>query len=211
MTILDISIPLDPSTPVWQGDSRILFESDYSIQDGDVFNVTTITMGVHGGTHIDAPYHMVESSISVDQISLEVLVGKAQVVEIPANVKVITSEILNCLVLDPDCPRILFKTRNSNYWVDDPLQFNPDFVALDSSAADFLVRRGVILAGIDYFSISPFNDLIKPHLILLEAGVVILENINLSRVTPGNYRLVCLPLKLKGVDGAPARAILEQE
>ena len=209
MKILDISIPLDPSTPVWQGDSGIHFERNYSIQEGDAFNVSSITMGIHSGTHIDAPFHMVNSAITVDQIPLDVLVGKAQVIEIPRQVKVITSEVLDYVTMDSDCPRILFKTSNSNYWVNDPFRFNSEFVALDSSAAHYLVHKGVKLAGIDYFSISPFNDLIEPRLILLDAGVVILENINLSQVEPGSYRLVCLPLKLMGADGAPVRAILE--
>jgi len=211
MKIMDISIPLNPDTPVWQGDNGVLFTNDYSIREGSVFNVSSIHMGIHSGTHIDAPYHMIDSAITVDQIPLEALVGRAQVVEIPDHVNVITSEVLDSVAIDSDCPRILFKTSNSKYWVNDPLQFNPEFVALDSSAAQYLVRKGVILAGIDYFSISPFDDLIKPHFILLEAGVVILETINLSEVLPGYYSLICLPLKLTGVDGAPVRAILESE
>jgi arylformamidase len=210
MTIMDISIPLDPSSPVWQGDSRVQFERISRIQEGSVFNVTSIKMGIHNGTHIDAPKHIIDSAITVDRIPLDVLVGRVQVVEIPENVNVITAEVLDAVTIDPDCPRILFKTTNSTYWVNDPLQFHPDFVALDSSAAHYLVCNGVRLAGIDYFSISPLNDLVNPHLILLEAGVVILENVNLSGVSPGYYRLVCLPLKLVGIDGAPVRAILEQ-
>jgi len=209
MAFFDISIPLDPSTPVWQGDSSILFERDYSIPEGDVFNVSTVRMGVHCGTHIDAPFHMVQTGMTADQIPLDVLIGKVQVVEIPDDVRLITSDVLKAAVIDPQIPRILFKTHNSQLRLKDPLRFFTEFVALDSSAAEYLVSNGVRLAGIDYFSISPFDDLIDPHMILLKAGVTILENINLTHVPPGSYRLVCLPLKLVGTDGAPARAILE--
>ncbi len=103
---------------------------------------------------------------------------------------------------------MLLKTRNSEYWTKDPIRFNHDYVAIDSSAAEFLVAEGVCFVGIDYFSISPFKDLLAPHQILLKAGVVIMENAYLVNVEPGEYSLFCLPLKLIGTDGAPVRAVL---
>ena len=127
---------------------------------------------------------------------------------VPPEIESITQEFLQGCGLAAEARRVLFKTRNSKFWNDQPLRFREDFIGIDSGAAHWLVEKGIVLAGIDWFSISFMRDLKTPHEILLEAGIVILENLNLRRVPAGSYELICLPLKLAGTDGAPVRAIL---
>jgi arylformamidase len=157
---------------------------------------------------VDAPSHFIENGATVDQLPLDILIGRATVVEL-LNVDIITSEILETLALPVETKRLLFKTKNSGLWADPAHQFNPDFVALSAGAAECLVHKGVRLVGIDYLSVQLYKDA-EPltHQILLGAGVIILEGLNLHKVRQGSYQLVCLPLKLAGSEGAPARAIL---
>ncbi len=208
MQILDITIPLDEKTPLWEGDKGVSLKRVSWLSRGADFNVTRMEMGVHSGTHIDAPFHLFDHAVSVDAIPLEILVGDAQVVNIPASVGEISPDDLRKSGLESGVKRLLLKTRNSNFWKDDPYSFRRDFVAINARTASFLVDEGIELIGIDYFSISPMADLKTPHEILLEAGVVILENVNLLGINAGFYQLVCLPMKLVGTDGAPVRAIL---
>jgi len=128
--------------------------------------------------------------------------------QIDDSIKLITKEVLMKTGFTKNTKRLLLKTRNSENWVKNPHRFNREFAAIDSGAAAFLVEEGVSFVGIDYFSISPFDDLKTPHQILLKAGIVILENAYLVNVEPGLYNLFCLPLNLVGTDGAPVRAVL---
>jgi arylformamidase len=121
---------------------------------------------------------------------------------------VINSEALLASGFNSGVERLILKTQNTEYWIRDPYGFHGDYIGIDTEGAEFLVSQGVKLVGVDYFSASPMNDLVRPHEILLEAGVVILENAYLVDVLAGEYQLVCLPLKLQGTDGAPVRAIL---
>lgn len=208
MKIFDITIPLSNQTPVWEGDKEVSITRESLISEGEDFNVSHLSLGAHAGTHIDAPFHAFTDGDTVDRIPLEKLVGSVQVIEIEKNIDLITADVLTRCQLEKGLKRILFKTRNSQYWKEEPYRFSEDYVGLDSSAASFLVALGIQFAGIDWFSISTMQDMIKPHEILLGAGVVILENVNLLNVEPGFYDLYCLPLKLVGTDGAPVRVIL---
>ncbi len=206
--LYDITIAITNETPVWTGDKRVKIERDRSIAQGADYNVSLLEMGVHTGTHMDAPYHVDDIGKTVDQIPLEQLIGRAQVVVVPPECGTIDVEFLAGCELGAEVRRVLFKTRNSKFWNEQPPRFREDFVGVDSSGAQWLVERGMRVAGIDWFSISPMSDLKRPHEILLKSGAVILENLDLRRVPAGSYELICLPLKLAGTDGAPVRAIL---
>ena len=211
MKIIDITLPMSNQTPVWEGDKEIIIRQVTSLSNGSDFNVSRVEFGVHAGTHIDAPFHLFNHGYTVDRIPLDILIGSVMVLRIDDSVEVITREVLLAAGFRKGIKRLLLKTRNTEYWIKEPYRFNRDFVAIDSSAAEFLVEEGASFVGIDYFSISPFNDLKASHAILLQAGIVILENAYLVNVEPGTYGLICLPLSLVGTDGAPVRAVLTTE
>jgi arylformamidase len=129
------------------------------------------------------------------------------VVEVPEEKSRIDAAFLDSLSL-VNVTRLLFKTSNSKFWNDSSHSFHPDYVAVEPGAAQWLVEHGCKLVGIDYLSIAPFNDSVTPHEILLSNNVVILETLDLRDAQPGEYQLICLPLKLESREAAPARAIL---
>jgi arylformamidase len=208
--IFDITLPLYSGMPVWPGEPELVIKQFQSLADGDIANVTRVEMMVHTGTHLDAPCHFVDGRSSVDELPLEVLVGPVRVIELPDECDLITETVLKSIDFE-GMDRIIFKTRNSQYWENKNASFQTDYVALDPGAARILVERGVRLVGIDYLSISTFSNTTLPHQILLGADMVILEGVDLSKVLPGDYQLFCLPIKFKGADGAPARVILIEE
>ena len=209
MRTYDISLSISPDLVVWPDDPSIEITRKSKIEDGADMNATHVQMSAHSGTHIDAPFHFLESGETVENISLDMMIGRAYVLHVPG-VKIITREILEKSPIPPRTKRILFKTDNSELWsTGNSSKFKDDYVSLDVEAAKYMIKRGVKLVGIDYLSIAPFNDPIPTHKTLLESGVVILEGINLSEVSQGRYTLYCLPLKISGSDGAPARAILQ--
>ena len=165
-------------------------------------------MSVHTGTHIDAPYHFLEDGKSVEDIPIALLTGRAYVLHLPDEVDLITRELIEQSTIPPRTKRVLFRTRNSETWKSNRETFDKRYVALTPDAAEYMIKRGVKLVGVDYLSIAPFEDPIPTHDTLLRAGVVIVEGLNLSEVSQGRYTLYCLPLKISGSDGAPARAIL---
>ena len=205
MAIFDISIGIDENLPLWPGDPELRLHWAANIEQGDLVNLTELSMGIHTGTHIDAPLHFLPNGKPIDSLSLNVFVGEAQVVAIPQNVNLITVDILQD-VCEINTARILFKTKNSQLW--ETSKFQQDYVALEASAAQWLVDQGVQLVGIDYLSIAPFKDPAPTHETLLNNEVVIVESLDLRLVKPGIYTLICLPLKLVGREAAPARAIL---
>ena len=208
MRIYDISLPVSPDMPVWPGDPNVKLERVAKIEAGDGYNLTRLDLSVHNGTHVDAPYHFLGGeTATVDQLSLKILSGRVYVLHLP-DCDLITAEKLENAEIPPRTRRLLFKTRNSNYWTQKQNGFHTDFVALNSDAAQWLVNHGVKLVGIDYLSIAPFNDGYPTHEILLKAGVVIVEGLDLSMIAQWRYTIHCLPLKLAGSDGAPARVIL---
>ena len=208
MRIYDVSLTVSPEMPVWPGDPKIKFERVAKIEAGDGYNLTRLDLSVHNGTHVDAPYHFLGGeTATVDQLPLKILSGRVYVLHLP-DCDLITAEILENAEIPPRTRRLLFKTRNSNYWSQKSDGFHTDFVALNPDAAQWLVNRGVKLVCIDYLSIAPFNDGSPTHEILLKAGVVIVEGLDLSLISQGRYTIHCLPLKLAGSDGAPARVIL---
>jgi len=209
MKTYDITLTINPSMPVWPGDPSVQLERVSKIEEGANANVSHVALGAHTGTHVDAPYHFLGTSpITVDKLPLNILTGRIFVLHLPDHVDLITASLLEKVEIPQHSRRLLFRTRNSHLWENPNHKFQTDFVALDPSAAQFLVDRGIRLVGIDYLSIAPFKKSRPTHEILLNAGIVILEGVNLSEVPGGRYTLYCLPLKLGGADGAPARAIL---
>jgi arylformamidase len=209
MMIQDISVLISAeTTPLFPGDPRIRIHSVASMAKGDALDLSMLAMGSHTATHIDAPSHFVKGGASVDAIPLEACFGLAQVREIDSAVTIGRRE-LEAAGIPVGTTRLLLKTRNSRLWR--TLSFDEEFVALAPEGADWLLERGVRLVGIDYLSIEAYGagaSGFPVHKALLQAGVVILEGVDLSDVAPGAYTLACFPLKLSGCDGAPVRAVL---
>lgn len=210
MRIHDISIPITESMPTWPGDPPVQIEPASRIEKGDSANVSRLSFGNHIGTHIDPPIHFIPGGKTVDQLDLSVLYGPARVVDMTHVERAITGKELERAKLGNGEIRILFKTRNSLLW--SKPGFQKDYVAFTEDAAKCLVDRGVKLVGIDYLSAELFEHSAPlAHRALLGAGVIIVEGLNLKEIAPKNYTLACLPLLIKGGDGAPARAILIEE
>ncbi len=207
MHVYDVTLTITPNLPTWPGDQPVVLERVEKIEEGGTANITRVTMSAHTGTHIDAPYHFLSDGETVDRISLKTLTGRAYVLSLPG-VDKITAQTLEQAQIPPRTRRVLLKTRNSEYWAKGEQEFQRDYVALSADGAEYLVEKGVKLVGIDYLSIAPFQATRPTHEILLKAGVVIVEGLDLSKVEPGRYTFYCLPLKLGHSDGAPARAIL---
>jgi arylformamidase len=201
--IFDISVPIRDGMLYYAGNPPVHVTSVASIAAGDPANVSELDMGAHTATHVDAPCHFLPAGAGAEALPLELLMGPAQVVDARAATTALDLATVSAFELPPPgTERILFKSRNSELW--QLGEFTRDFVRLDGEAASFLVERGVKLLGIDYLSIGDA----EAHHVLLGAGVVCIEGLDLSEVEPGAYELLCLPLKLVGSDGAPARAVL---
>ncbi|MDX6269456.1 MAG: arylformamidase [Acidobacteriota bacterium] len=211
MPIYDISVAISPdTTPTYPDDPAIEIVSWAAMSRGDAANVTFLHMGAHTATHVDAPAHFIEHAPQVSALPLEVLIGEARVVELGDEVREIDAGCVAAHV-PAGTTRVLFKTRNSNFWHDDGKTFREDFTHITADGARALNERGVRLVGIDYLSVEKFkSETFETHTTLLAAGVVVVEGLDLRGVAAGVYELICLPLKIAAGsgDGAPARAVL---
>jgi arylformamidase len=200
MEVIDVSVPVGPGMITYPGDPEVTLERVASIAGGDGLNLSRLALGVHSGTHVDAPLHFVDGAPAAETLPLDVLVGPARVVDLTA------AERLDAATLGGVdlAERVLLKTRNSQLWERDA--FSEDFLLLDEAAARVVVDAGVRLIGIDYLTIGDEDA----HRVLLGAGVVALETLDLRAVEAGEYELICAPLKLVGADGAPARVLLRR-
>jgi arylformamidase len=204
--LYDVSVPLTAGLPAYPGNPEFELQPVKRIADGASSNVSRLVIGTHSGTHVDAPRHFFDQGAGVEAMPLDVLVGRARVLEFD-RADGITMQDLESGRLDGD-ERILLKTANSSRW-NEP-EFYQDYAYLAESGARYLVDRGVRLVGIDYLSIEQFKKPGAPaHRALLSAGVIIIEGLNLSGVGPGVYEMYCLPLPVTGADGAPARVVLK--
>jgi arylformamidase len=203
---IDVSVPLTSGMAHWPGDPVPIFKQISEIARGADANVTLSRMTAHTGTHMDAPRHFLAGGSGIDQFPLEVGVGRARVIGCGDARAIGRAEIEGRRIQKGE--RILFKTRNSGArW--DNREFQRDFVGLDATAAKFLAEAGVALVGIDYLSIGRFEaDGVETHKTLLGAGIWIVEGLNLAGVAEGEYDMVCLPLRIEGCDGSPARVAL---
>jgi arylformamidase len=203
--IIDVTAPLSRELPTFPGDPSFELRFTHRIADGDPYNVASITMGTHTGTHVDAPYHFVDGGATVEQLPLEILMGKCRVIALGMRESIERAD-LEAFDLRDDI-RLLLKTRMSGQ-VRQPT-FQEDFVSLSADAATYLVQAGIKLVGIDYLSVETYGSRdFAAHHALLEAGVVIVEGLDLSDVEAGEYDLTCLPLSIAGADGSPARVVL---
>ena len=208
MKIYDVTVPISENTPVYEGDPTVEITSANAIARGDAANVSRLCCGIHTATHVDAPNHFIEGSRRVSELELDKLIGKCRVVEIDESIRAIEAEHLKNL---EGAERVLFKTRNSEFWNDFSQGFRKDFTYIAPDAAKALVDLEIKLVGIDYLSVEKFGaETFDTHITLLEKEVVIIEGLDLREVPAGDYELICLPLKIVGGtgDGAPARTIL---
>jgi len=207
--IIDISVPLYPDMPVWPGSVGIQLMQTARLDKGDRVNNSKLICDVHIGTHIDAPLHYIKDGKSIEQLKLEDLIGPAVVAHLP-EAEIITKNVLEELSLPEDTRRLLLRTRNSSLWETGSHRFQTNYVALTQDAAQWIVDHDICLIGVDYLSVQRYGEGSQTHEILLSAGVIIVEGLNLVRVESGMYELICLPLKLVGSEGAPARAVLRK-
>jgi len=208
MLIYDITAPLSSALPVYPGDPEVTITPLAQLHWGDAANVSRLVLGSHTGTHLDAPRHFFEEGTAIDGLDLHLLIGPARVCAFPHVTTHLTADNLRPLGL-LGVQRLLLQTPNAALW--EKTGFQANYIALTESAAHLLVEMGVRLVGIDYLSVDAFERQDFPvHRILLGAGVVILEGLDLRTVPPGDYELLALPLLLAHGDGAPARAILRR-
>ncbi len=206
-TYIDISLPIRSGMLTWPGDEEVLLERTASLDRGDPYNLSRLRLGLHAGTHIDSPLHFLPRGEDVASMPPDAGIGPARVVEVVKSSKIGRAD------LEPLSPRrgerLLLKTLNSRRaWWEEP--FDPHYAHLDAGAARYLAERGIMLVGVDYLSVGPYGEGAEEvHRLLLEAGVWILEGLDLTRVEPGDYELFCLPLRVANGEGSPARAILK--
>jgi arylformamidase len=198
----DISVPIRPGMVIYDGNPGVNLERASDIEAGARSNISRLDLGVHTGTHVDAPLHFSSSGAGTESLALEPLIGPAVVVDATAVVGKLDRAALEPLAIPAGTERVLLKTTNGRLWDRDV--FSRDFIRLTGDGAQFLVDRDVRVVGIDFLSIGDGDA----HRVLLDAGVIPIEGLDLRRVEPGTYEFVCLPLRLVGSDGAPARAVL---
>lgn len=205
MKMIDVTRPIISEMTVWPGDERVLVERTAGISDGNMANISRVHMGVHTGTHVDAPLHFIEQGKSVDQLDIRLFTGWVRVVEV-GRVKSIGLEHIGNLPGKKD-EAVFFRTSYSEKMLEGP--FDPDYTSLSPEAAKLLLNQGVRVIGTDALSIEEYNSKNCPvHYALLGKEVLIVEGLCLKDVAPGRYRYVCLPLLMKGSDGSPARVVL---
>jgi len=206
MSIYDVSMPVQTGGIVYPGNPETRIEPQQAISKGAGANVSSITFGSHTGTHVDAAKHFFDDGETVDRIPIEKFIGTAVLLVFPDDLMSVGAADLAKQNIGSH-KRVLLRTRNSSF-IRSP-QFAADYTFLAPDGARYLVDRGVELVGIDYLSIEQFHSgHHRTHITLLEHKVVIVEGLDLSVPPPGVYQLICLPLRLVGLDGAPARAVL---
>jgi arylformamidase len=202
----DISLPVQNGGVVYPGNPEIRIEAQQDMAKGDSSNVSHLSIGSHTGTHVDAPLHMIPGGAGIDKVPLDALIGPAVLCEFGDEVMAITEALLRAQpVIGHE--RVLLKTRNSGFIRD--REFHRDYTYLAPDGAEYLASLGIRLVGIDYLSIEQFHSgHHRTHKTLLGRGIAIVEGLDLSTVGPGTYQLMCMPVLLAGIDGAPARAVL---
>ena len=210
MKIYDVTIAVSETVPTFPGDPKVKIDLCKAISKGDAANVSELSFGAHTGTHVDAPNHFIQGTRHVSELDLNKLVGNCLVVKLDKKEMSVEPKHVENL---ENVERILFKTRNSQFWGEPEKGFREDFTYISPAAAKILVEKGIKLVGIDYLSVEKFGaEDFATHITFLENEVVIIEGLDFREVSAGAYELFCLPLKFTGGgdDGAPARTILRQ-
>jgi len=208
--IYDISVTISNDLVTWPGDPKVDIQLPIQIKKGDPCNVSRWQIGAHTGTHADAPFHFIDDGIGMDEIPLDAFIGPCLVVEVNPKTNIEREDLAG--VDFKGHSRILFKTRNSARWKNNNREFDEDFVAVGLTGAEVLVEKKMKLVGVDYLSVESFHaEFEHPvHKKLLSNRVVVVEGLNLSDIHPGEYELICMPLKVKHGDGSPVRAALRE-
>lgn len=208
MTFYDVTLPLREGMMFFPGDPPFTMSPVFRTSRGDVFNLSALTMCTHTGTHVDPPAHYLDGAPTVDLIAPEVLIGPGTVLDLRGKTRIDRKALESFGRFD--CTRVLFKTDNGPKLLEP--DFQEDYVHLTEDGAAFLIDRGVRMVGMDYLSVERFHSPGAPvHRALLGAGVLVVEGLDLREVPPGHCKVYCLPLRILGGDGAPARVILEIE
>ncbi|HWK10028.1 MAG TPA: cyclase family protein [Vicinamibacterales bacterium] len=206
--LIDVSVLLRPGVPTYPGNQPFEFEPVKRITQGASSNVSKVVMGTHSGTHVDAGRHFFDDKPGVDALPLDLLIGRARVIDLPVRGG-ITEAHLASAGLREDL-RLLLRTPNSALWNTHD-GFHEDYTYLTEGGARYLVDQGVKVVGIDYLSVEQFHKAGAPaHHALLGSSVVIIEGLDLSEADAGQYEMYCLPLRIDGADGAPARVVLKR-
>jgi len=206
MKLLDVTVPLDSSLPVYPGNTPFTLEPTKRIATGGSSNVSTLHLSTHAGTHVDAPRHYFDDGAGVDALAIELLCGRVRVLNVRSRSRIEPADLSD---LGHEDVRVLIRTRNSRLWGSQ--EFHTDYVGLSEDAARHLISHGVKVVGIDYLSVEEYKRPGAPaHRALLGGGVIVIEGLNLSEVESGIYEMFCLPLRIVGGDGAPARVVLRQ-
>jgi arylformamidase len=207
MKLIDVSVPLDATLPTYPHNTPFSLEPIKRLARGDSSNVSTLHMSAHCGTHVDAPRHFFDSGPGTEALPLDLLMGRVRVIQVTSRTGIAAEDLANQDFSED--VRILIKTRNSLLW--GTPEFRPDYIGVTESGARHLVAHGIKLVGVDYLSVEQFKTPGAPaHHVLLGAGTIVIEGLNLRDVEPGIYDLCCLPLRIVGSDGAPARVVLRK-
>jgi arylformamidase len=203
--MIDISVPIHDDMPTWPTSIGVRVTQTEHRAAGDVANVSRLDCDVHTGTHLDAPRHFIDKGRGVDTLNLDLLNGHCYVAD-ARGLGSITRDVLAERPIPDDTRRLLLRTDNSRWWDDGDTAFHEDYVALTAGAAEWIVEQDIVLVGVDYLSVQRFTDGPATHEVLLSNEAIIVEGLNLADVHAGIYDLYCLPLRIVGADGAPARA-----
>jgi arylformamidase len=207
MKLIDVSVPLDAALPTYPNNTPFSLEPITRIARGDSSNVSTLHMSAHTGTHVDAPRHSFDDKPGIESLPLEMLIGRTRVIELTSRHSISAADFSH-INLSEDV-RLLIKTHNSRLWGSG--EFHAEYVGVTESAARHLVDHGIKVLGVDYLSVEKFRTPGAPaHHVLLGAGTIVIEGLNLADVEPGIYEMMCLPLRIVGADGAPARVVLRR-
>lgn len=207
MKLIDITVPIDSRLATYPGNPSFRLDPVKRLAHGDSSNVSALQISAHAGTHVDAPRHYFDEGAGIEALPLELLCGRTRVVELTTR-RAVTAEDLAGVDFREDV-RVLLKTHNSRLWGSS--EFHTDYIGVSEGGARFLVDRGVKVLGVDYLSVEAFKTPGAPaHHVLLGAGTIVIEGLNLRDVEPGSYEMFCLPLPIAGADAAPARVILRR-
>jgi arylformamidase len=207
-TFYDVSVEIFPGMVVWPGDQAVELKRVAKIEAGRNANVSELRCGVHTGTHMDAPYHFLPEGKTIERLDLHDLIGPGFIAEILTAATIGAAE-LEAAGIPEGVERLLIHTHNSEWWRTNQKKFHVDYVGLDTSGAEWLVKRGMRLVGLDYLSVATRSQTKPVHQALLRKETVLVEGLNLDAVPAGGCRVYCLPIKLRGSDGAPSRVIVE--
>ena len=206
MKLIDVSVPLDANLPSYPGNTPFSLEAVKRIAHGDSSNVSSLHLSAHSGTHVDAPRHFFDNGPGVDRLPLEMLVGRARVIEVTSRRGIGADELASADLSEE--VRVLIKTHNSRLWGSP--EFHRNYAGVTESGAKHLIEHGIKVVGVDYLSVEEFKKPGAPaHKALLGSDTIIIEGLNLADVVPGDYDMVCLPLRVVDADGAPARVVLQ--